>query len=159
MPDGHTPAGRAASPLVRTLMLCAAALSAMVALLFVGLDLVGVVRGWFPLPYLDMWDGYVGFWYKLKAGDTGAWWAQHNEHRIVLARIAFWLDLRFLHGAGWSLIVWNVLAMLGNAVVLLAALCERLSGVRRTGSSRPSSWTGWRVSCSSPRPVHTRSGS
>jgi hypothetical protein len=134
VPDGQPPAGGAASPSIRTLILCAAGLSAAITLVFVGLDVAGVVRTWYPLPYLDMWDGYVGFWYKLKAGDTGAWWAQHNEHRIVLARIAFWLDLRFLHGAGWSLIVWNVLAMLGNAVVLLAALRERL---RETRSRQP----------------------
>ena len=97
-----------------------------VAILLVALMVVGIVRAWDPLPFWDMWDGYLGFWYSLAGGDVSAWWAQHNEHRIVLARVFFWFDLAFLHGAGWSLIVVNALSALAIAGAFIAALIARL---------------------------------
>jgi hypothetical protein len=42
---------------------------------------------------MDMWNGYLGFFTKLSDGDWSAWWGQHNEHRIFLARLFFWFDL------------------------------------------------------------------
>ncbi|MGD4365427.1 hypothetical protein QT713_22860, partial [Xanthomonas citri pv. citri] len=39
-----------------------------------------------PVPFWDMWDGGLGF-YVRQMTDVSQWWAQHNEHRIVLSRI------------------------------------------------------------------------
>jgi hypothetical protein len=78
-----------------------------IALLFVSLAIVGGVRGYSPVPFWDMWDGYLGFFTKLSDGDWMAWWAQHNEHRILLTRLFFWIDLTIFSGQGWFLIVVN----------------------------------------------------
>ncbi|WP_045761015.1 hypothetical protein [Xanthomonas albilineans] len=69
--------------------------------------------------YMDEWDGMIGFWQKLQRGDMGAWWAQHNEHRIVFTRLLFWLDLHFFKGKGYVLIPANVLLHLTIAGVLI----------------------------------------
>ena len=105
------------------------------AVVFGGLMVAGVARAWNPLPFQDMWDGYLGFWYALSSGDASAWWAQHNEHRIVLARVFFWLDFVLFHGAGWSLIVANVLATFAIAGLFVAALVGRLR--ETTGQTGP----------------------
>ena len=77
------------------------------ALLFLGLAIAGGIYAYSPIPLGDMWDGYLGFFVKVSEGDWSAWWAQHNEHRIVLARILFWMDLAWFGGEGWFLIVMN----------------------------------------------------
>jgi hypothetical protein len=102
----------------------------ILAVLFPLLALIGVARFWHPLPWWDMWDGDLGFWYQLAGGDVGAWWAQHNEHRIVLARVVFWIDFAVFRGSGWILIVANVLAVAGIATTLVTALVLRLRETR-----------------------------
>ena len=81
----------------------------LAALAFVGLAIIGGIRSYSPVPFWDMWDGYLGFFTKVISGDTSAWWSQHNEHRIVLTRVFFWMDLAFFAGQGWFLIVVNYL--------------------------------------------------
>lgn len=81
----------------------------MMATVFVVLAIIGGIRGYSPVPFWDMWDGYLGFYVKVMSGDVSAWWAQHNEHRIVLARLFFWLDFVFFSGQGWFLVVVNYL--------------------------------------------------
>jgi hypothetical protein len=58
----------------------------------VATSLVGIVLHYCEVPYLDEWDGHVAFVDALATGDLEAWWRPHNEHRIVLARVLFWLD-------------------------------------------------------------------
>jgi hypothetical protein len=91
-------------------------LFSVMALVFVALAIIGGVRGYSPVPFWDMWDGYLGFYVKVMSGDVSAWWAQHNEHRIVLARLFFWLDFVLFSGQGWFLVVINYLL---QAVVCL----------------------------------------
>lgn len=79
------------------------------AIIFIALAIIGGIRAYSPVPFWDMWDGYLGFFVKIMSGDTSAWWAQHNEHRIILARSFFWLDFVFFAGQGWFLIVVNYL--------------------------------------------------
>lgn len=79
------------------------------AMVFVALAIIGGIRGYSPVPFWDMWDGYLGFYVKVMSGDVSAWWAQHNEHRIVLARLFFWLDFVLFSGQGWFLVVINYL--------------------------------------------------
>jgi hypothetical protein len=91
------------------------------AILFVGLTIVGGFKNYSSIPYWDMWNGYLGFYTKFSSGDWSALWAQHNEHRIVLARIFFWLDIRYFHGQGWLLIIVNYLLLsFATAVIVMA---------------------------------------
>ncbi|WMJ67733.1 hypothetical protein [Stenotrophomonas sp. 24(2023)] len=80
---------------------------------------IGVVMHFSSTLYMDEWDGMIGFWQKINNGDAGAWWAQHNEHRIVLTRSLFWLDLHFFKGQGYLLIPANVLLHLAIAGVFI----------------------------------------
>ena len=90
---------------------------------FVATAVLGVVRNWHPLPFWDMWNSYLGFWYQLQDGNLGAWWQQNNEHRIVLAKAVFWLDFRWFHGDGWFPVVCTLVA-LGCVTVLLVLLAR-----------------------------------
>jgi hypothetical protein len=81
----------------------------LAAIVFVTLAIIGGIRAYSPVPYWDMWNGYLGFFTKVVSGDVSAWWGQHNEHRIVLARALFWLDIALFAGQGWFLIVVNYL--------------------------------------------------
>ena len=60
-----------------------------------------------PIPYWDMWGGYLDFFLRVNNGDYGVWWSQHNEHRIILSRLLFWLDLKWFGGVSIFLIVFN----------------------------------------------------
>ncbi|QBG87097.1 hypothetical protein EYC54_04160 [Xanthomonas oryzae] len=75
-------------------------------LLYALLAIVGGVRGYSPVPFWDMWDGTLGF-YMHQQTDISAWWAQHNEHRIILARILFFIDVRYFGGNAVFLLIMN----------------------------------------------------
>lgn len=85
------------------------------ATVFILLAAIGAIRAYSPVPIGDMWNGYLGFYMNATGGDHSAWWAQHNEHRILLSRIFFWLDLKFFEGRGWFLILVNFLILLAGA--------------------------------------------
>jgi hypothetical protein len=53
-----------------------------------------------------MWDAYLGF-YTRSGQSWSAWWEQHNEHRLIVSRRIFWLDLRVFHGSMVLLFVLN----------------------------------------------------
>ncbi|WP_353632273.1 hypothetical protein ABVN18_08530 [Pseudomonas canadensis] len=100
----------------------------ILALLLCGLivitSLIGGVISFSPVPYWDMWDGFVDFYSKVQAGDYAAWWAPHNEHRIVLSRLFFWSDIRWFGGLSYSLIVINYLLAAAGCVVFAHFLNE-----------------------------------
>ncbi|MBV8852572.1 MAG: hypothetical protein JOY91_04180 [Sinobacteraceae bacterium] len=75
------------------------------AAVFVALAVAGTVRHYSPVPYWDMWDGYLGFFVPASDGDLGAWWALHNEHRIYLGRLLFWIDLAWFKGLALFLLI------------------------------------------------------
>lgn len=79
----------------------------LAATVFVTLAIIGGIRSYSPVPYADMWDGYLNFYFRIHEGDWSAWWVQHNEHRILLARLFFWIDLHCFNGNGWFLILVN----------------------------------------------------
>lgn len=107
----------------------------LAATVFVALAITGGVRGYSPVPFWDMWDGYLGFFTKVMSGDVSAWWAQHNEHRIVLARIFFWLDLVIFAGQGWFLVVVNYL--------LQAVVCMLFWTIWKESRSEKHHWIGY----------------
>lgn len=77
--------------------------------IIVATSLIGGVMNFSPVPFWDMWDGTLNFYIRVNSGDYSAWWYQHNEHRIVLARILFYLDYRYFGGYSISLIIENYL--------------------------------------------------
>lgn len=78
------------------------------ALVFAVLGIIAGARAHSPVPFWDMWDGSLGF-YMHQQVDASAWWAQHNEHRIVLARALFFLDLKYFGGQAVFLLIVNYL--------------------------------------------------
>jgi hypothetical protein len=106
----------------------------LAATVFVALAITGGIRGYSPVPHWDMWDGYLGFFTKVMSGDVSGWWAQHNEHRILLARIFFWLDLVLFAGQGWFLIVVNYL--------LQAVVCMVFWTIWKESRSDKHHWIG-----------------
>lgn len=86
-----------------------AALLVVTATLCFGRAIYGGVVAFSPVPFWDMWEGVMGFYLRLAEGDPSIWWAQHNEHRIVLARLIFLADFQLCGGGGQCLIVANYL--------------------------------------------------
>lgn len=99
-----------------------AILAAFIAISMVVISVCGGVRGYSPIPYWDMWDSTLNFAIKVSVGDWRAWWAQHNEHRIVLSRLLFWADINLFGGLSISLIVANYLIVGLSAFVLTRIL-------------------------------------
>jgi len=93
------------------------------ALYFVLTTIIGMINSYTPVPYWDMWGGTLGFYIAHRDGDISIWWSQHNEHRIVLSRILFWLDYELFSGNSVFLFVMN--AVLACVSVLLFYLFSR----------------------------------
>jgi len=74
--------------------------------------IAGTVIAYSPVPYWDMWGGTLGFYLAMMDGNQGIWWSQHNEHRIVLSRLLFWLDFKLFSGLGAFLIVINLVLVM-----------------------------------------------
>jgi hypothetical protein len=92
---------------------------------FVALAVIGGVRSYSPVPFADMWNGYLDFYIQAQNGNWSAWWAQHNEHRILLTRIFFWLDLHFFAGRIWFLLIVNYALMGMTCLVFSLAIREQ----------------------------------
>ncbi len=71
------------------------------------LAVIGGINSYSPVPYWDMWDGYIDFNTRILNGDYSIWWGQHNEHRIVLSRLIFYICFSLFNGQLWFLIVIN----------------------------------------------------
>lgn len=89
------------------------------------LAIVGGVRGHSLVPHWDMWHGYLDFYYRVRDGEWSAWWALHNEHRIVLARLLFWIDLAWFRGTVWFLIAMNYALVLATCLTFRLFMRER----------------------------------
>lgn len=96
----------------------------LAATIFVVLAMVGGIRSYSPVPLMDMWNGSLGFYVNISAGDLSGWWAQHNEHRILLARILYWLDFSLFSGLGWFLVTANYILVGITCVVFWRAWKE-----------------------------------
>lgn len=76
---------------------------------FFGLAVVAAIKNYSPVPQADMWYGYLHFFTRISNGEFSAWWSQHNEHRILLSRILFWIDIKAFNGSLIFLFVVNYL--------------------------------------------------
>jgi len=72
------------------------------ALFYIVSDAIGTINNYSPVPLFDMWNGYLTFF-----TDDKSFWSQHNEHRIVLSHILFWIDLKIFHGTFIFLLIAN----------------------------------------------------
>ncbi|HLT64103.1 MAG TPA: hypothetical protein VKZ92_06225 [Pseudohongiella sp.] len=72
----------------------------------------GIINNYSPVPFWDSWPGTLGFYLDHLQGRYSIWWAQHNEHRIVLARLLFWLDFKLASGSGILLLSSHLLLMM-----------------------------------------------
>lgn len=102
--------------------------TALLALVNITFTIVGMIKGHSIVPYWDMWNGYLGFFAALSEGDWTAWWVQHNEHRIVLARLLFWLDLTLFRGLGIFLLCMNFV-LLGLVFLTFFACLRKQTSV------------------------------
>lgn len=93
----------------------------LIGLLVAVSTIYGVVRNYSPIPYMDQWDGVIGFWRMIQSGNYAAWWVQHNEHRIVMSRVLFWIDMKWFGGVNVFTIAMNVVLHLAIAGVFVLA--------------------------------------
>ena len=119
----------------------AAALAALLATAFVMLAITGTARMYTPVPFWDMWGATLGFYIAITDGASWLWWAQHNEHRIVLSRLLFWLDYRFFGGLNIFLLVMN------HVFVALAVLLFWRIGHERLQASKADRTTLFFFTC------------
>jgi hypothetical protein len=83
--------------------------------LMIGLALFHGWKTFSSIPFGDTWNGYIEFLYLSSQGEAWRWWAQHNEHRILLSRIFYWMDAELFGGLGISLILINYLLLFVTA--------------------------------------------
>lgn len=110
-----------------------AAWAAIVAVCVVVTSIYGGYHYFSPIPYLDQWDGYVGFYRSLRGGRYSAFWSQHMEHRIIFSRILFLLDIVVFGG-------WNVFTVVMNYLLLLATGVVIFREYWRGKSADQSTW-------------------
>lgn len=93
--------------------------------LFFALAIIGGIRGYTPIPIHDMMNGTLKFFMDIQDGQIGSWWNQHNEHRIILSRVLFWLDHSFFSGSSIFLYVMNYVLLAFMALIFLIMARER----------------------------------
>tara|TARA_R110002095_G_scaffold173898_1_gene151345 strand:- start:7325 stop:9424 length:2100 start_codon:yes stop_codon:yes gene_type:complete len=98
----------------------------VISLVVFSTTLWGVYTHFSPVPFWDMWSGYIGFYLRVLDNDHSVWLSQHNEHRILISRILFWLDLEYFKGQGVFLVCVNLVIQLGTAFVFLAVVSKKL---------------------------------
>ena len=70
---------------------------------FIAIDSVRTVaRVYSPLPWFDAWATFklLKVWIDQTASPAAIFFAQHNEHRILVPRLFFFTDVLWLHGLG-----------------------------------------------------------
>lgn len=107
-------------------MWAATGLSLLLAAFFVVAAVIGTVRWSHPIPYWDMWDGHLSFWFQLQDGNPAIWWELSNEHHLLLLKAIFWLDLAIFSGSTVFLLAVNLTLLAVLTVVLILILGKRL---------------------------------
>jgi hypothetical protein len=86
------------------------------ATIIIGLSIAGGTISKSLIPYWDMLNGYLNFFLKVSDGQNNLWWSLHNEHRIVLSRVLFWIDLNLFKGHNYFLIIVNYLLIFAGGL-------------------------------------------
>lgn len=93
--------------------------------IFLGLILLGMINGYSPVPYYDMWDGYLGNYLDIEKNKNMATWLSfHNEHRIVFSRLLFWIDIKYFNGLSKFLLPMNFLLLVFFVSIVIFSLRE-----------------------------------
>jgi hypothetical protein len=79
-----------------------------------------------------MWAGYLNFYTQIATGHYSEWWAQHNEHRIILSKIFFWIDIRWFGGLNYSLITVNYLLVSATCLIFINFMRETFKYLPKT---------------------------
>jgi hypothetical protein len=74
---------------------------------YIILTLLGAVLWFSPVPFWDMWDGALKFYYGIVDKNYSLWFAQHNEHKIFLSRLLFYIEFKFFNGSFYFLYIIN----------------------------------------------------
>lgn len=82
--------------------------------------------------FWDMLHGYLGVFEAVSRGDHSIWWAQHNEHRIFISRLLFWMDLSWFSGSLVFLAVLNYALVIFAWALACCALKERIKAFPHT---------------------------
>lgn len=72
----------------------------------------GLINHFSPIPFWDMWNGYLEFYTHILNGEYKYIFLQHNEHRIVLTKLLFLIDLGVFGGKSYFLLIINLILML-----------------------------------------------
>ncbi|WP_250465444.1 hypothetical protein [Caballeronia sp. GAFFF2] len=75
--------------------------AAFLAIIIVLTSVYGGYHYYSPIPFWDQWDDYVGLFRRIEQGQYSIFWAQHMEHRLILPRAVFLLDILLFGG-------WNI---------------------------------------------------
>lgn len=105
----------------------AAAAAALLSSAFIALAITGSARMYTPVPFWDMWGATLGFYVSVTDGASWLWWAQHNEHRIVLSRLLFWLDYELFGGLSVFLLVMNYIIVALSVLLFWRISRDRLA--------------------------------
>ena len=97
------------------------------AIFVVFLTILGAIKNYSPVPFMDMWDGYLDFYVQVMDGNWNAWFKQHNEHRTIFSNLFFFIDLQYFEGLGFFLIILNI-ALMFFLVVTMYLLVNDLFG-------------------------------
>jgi hypothetical protein len=87
---------RKAFPTFRERAFKALALSFVVS--FASLTVAGIFISFSTIPLFDWWACALEFAVDVKAGKLSAWFAPCYEHRLVLPRVLYWLDVNLFGG-------------------------------------------------------------
>lgn len=111
-------------------------LAGLFAVVMTVLAVIGAIRMYSPIPHWDMWDGTRQFYLDTQDGIASAWWRQHNEHRVLLSRVLFWLDYRYFGGVSVFLIIMNYVIVAAAIWVFWIVLRDTDNGGRSAASRK-----------------------
>lgn len=111
-------------------------LLALLASWVVATTIFGVIRNYSAVPFWDMWNGYLDFYLRSAEEGWSVWWSQHNEHRLVLAKGLFWVDLSIFRGSTVFLFLLN-LVFPTLILFLFARYMQELAPGERTVLRQP----------------------
>jgi hypothetical protein len=93
---------------------------------FASLTVVGIFISFSPIPLSDWWACALEFAADVKAGKLSAWFAPCYEHRLVLPRALYWLDVNLFGGHSlFALIGGLAFAAFSWLLLFCIALPER----------------------------------
>lgn len=93
---------------------------------YVLLAIIGAYNNYSFVPLNDSWSELVNFFIRFQEEGVVAFWNQTNEHRIVLSRALFLIDLNYFNGNFIFLILLNYLFVFLSAVIFCLYLQESL---------------------------------